>query len=101
MITVREDIAALQATVGDSTGGMVKDVDSLKTTVGGNSSGLVKKVNTVESTVGDANSGLVKDVAALKNLVSDDGTTKMLFGMVVTIDGTTGAVSLSEPQAEA
>ena len=41
------------------------------------------------------------DNKGISELISDDGTTKMLFGMVVTIDGTTGAVSLSEPQAEA
>lgn len=35
--------------------------------------------------------------AAIDGLISDDGTTKMLFGKVVTIDGETGAVSLADP----
>ena len=76
---------------------MAKDVATLKDTVGTSSKGLVKKVNTIDSTVGDNSSGLVKDVADLKGLISDDGTTKMLFGMVVTIDGETGAVTLTAP----
>jgi len=37
----------------------------------------------------------------ISELISDDGETKMLFGMVVTIDGDTGVVSLAEPQEEA
>lgn len=77
-----------------------KDVDELKSTVGGSTSGLVKDVATLKTTVGDANSGAVKDINTLKSLISDDGTTKMLFGMVVTISSE-GAITLSEPQAEA
>ena len=41
------------------------------------------------------------DNKGISELISDDGTTKMLFGMVVTIDDSTGAVTLTEPQAEA
>lgn len=58
-------------------------------------------IEALKSAVGGSNTGISKDVAALKELISDDGETKMLFGMVVTIDNSTGAVTLTEPQAEA
>ncbi len=41
------------------------------------------------------------DNKGIAELISDDGTTKKLFGMVVTIDESTGAVTLTKPQAEA
>ena len=39
-----------------------------------------------------------KDIEDLQKLISDDGETKTLFGMIVTIDESTGAVSLTEPE---
>ena len=39
-------------------------------------------------------------ISTLNSLISDDGTTKLLFGLVVSIDADTGAVTLSEPVAE-
>ena len=39
-------------------------------------------------------------VSALNTLIADDGTTKTLFGLVVSIDADTGVVSLSEPVVE-
>lgn len=39
-------------------------------------------------------------ISALSSLIADDGTTKTLFGLVVTIDADTGVVSLSEPVVE-
>jgi len=39
-------------------------------------------------------------ISTLNGLISDDGTTKLLFGLVVSIDADTGAVTLSEPVAE-
>jgi len=41
-----------------------------------------------------------KDVEDLQKLISDDGTTKTLFGMIVTIDADTGAVTLTEPEED-
>ena len=41
-----------------------------------------------------------EDVTALNALISDDGTTMMLFGKVVTIDSETGVVSLSDPEED-
>ena len=38
-----------------------------------------------------------KDIEDLQKLISDDGETKMLFGMIVTIDESTGAVTLADP----
>lgn len=39
-------------------------------------------------------------ITTLNGLISDDGTTKLLFGKVVTIDAETGAVTLSDPVVE-
>ena len=39
-------------------------------------------------------------VSTLNTLIADDGTTKTLFGLVVSIDAGTGVVSLSEPVVE-
>lgn len=76
------DLGAVEATVGDSTSGLVKDVNDLQTTVGDSSAGLVKDVadnatsiGTLESTVGDSNSGLVKDVADAQSDISTLETT--------------------------
>ena len=41
-----------------------------------------------------------KDIEDLQKLISDDGETKMLFGMIVTIDDSTGAVTLTEPEGD-
>ena len=54
--TVANKVSALETTVGDSSGGLVKDTAALKTTVG------------------DADSGLVKDVAANKTAIGDEST---------------------------
>ena len=78
-------ISALEAIVGDSSSGLVKDVDDLQSdmttaqsdigalqvTVGDASSGLVKDVDDLKTTVGDASSGLVKDVDDLQTTVGD------------------------------
>ena len=77
-----------------------EDIEALKAATGTGSGSLGTKVTALETAVGGANSGLVKDVTALKNLISDDSETKMLFGMVVTIDNSTGAVSLTAPASE-
>lgn len=44
-----EAVQALQALVGSSSSGLVKDVSDLKTTVGNSSSGLVKRVSDLEA----------------------------------------------------
>ena len=55
-------VQTLETTVGDETGGLVKDVDDLETVVGDSTSGLVKDVDDLETVVGDNSSGLVKNV---------------------------------------
>lgn len=40
------------------------------------------------------------DNKGISELISDDGTTKKLFGMVVTINESTGAVTLTAPASE-
>lgn len=84
-----------------------EDIEALKAATGTGSGSLGAKITVLETAVGDADSGLVKDVtaaktdiAALKNLIAVDGTTKTLFGMVVTIDNSTGVVSLTAPASE-
>lgn len=77
-----------------------EDIEALKNATGNGTGGLGAKITALETAVGGENSGLVKDVTALKGLISDDGETKMLFGMVVTIDNSTGAVSLTAPASE-
>lgn len=62
---------------------------------------LREDIDALKEAIGGSSDGLSKDVTDLKALISDDGTTKMLFGMVVTIDGTTGAVTLAEPETSA
>ena len=86
---------------------MLSYVKTLKAATGTGSGSLGAKVTALETAVGGANSGLVKDmttaksdISTLKGLISDDGTTKTLFGMTVTIDGTTGVVSLTAPASE-
>lgn len=99
-VRLREDIEALKAATGTGSGSLGAKITALETAVGGADSGLVKDVTALKTAVGDSNSGAVKDIATLKNLISDDGETKMLFGMVVTIDDSTGAVSLTAPASE-
>ena len=41
------------------------------------------------------------DNKGISELISDDGTTKTLFGMVVTIDDSDGSITLTAPEAEA
>ena len=78
-------VQTLESTVGDETGGLVKDVDDLETVVGDSTSGLVKDVDDLETVVGNSSSGLVKDN------ISED-ITATFFGTLpegVTIDSET------------
>lgn len=54
-------------------------------------------VSDADAFAGKADAADVYNKTAIDGLISDDGTTKMLFGKVVTIDGETGAVSLADP----
>ena len=89
-IKLREDIEALKTATGNGEGSLGAKITALETAVGGANSGLVKDVTAAKT-----------DISALKGLISDDGETKTLFGMVVTIDGTTGAVTLTAPESSA
>ena len=51
----------------------------------------------VDAIAGKAAASEVYNKTAIDALISNDGTTMMLFGKVVAIDGTTGAVTLSDP----
>ena len=82
------DALALANTMGDC-----YFVDSL--TVGAVATGSSK----AGRVLGFEDGGVWVEMGAVSidDLISDDGTTKMLFGKVVTIDGETGAVSLADP----
>lgn len=88
-VKLREDIEALKAATGTGSGSLGAKVTALETAVGNASSGLVKDVTDAKT-----------DISALKGLISNNGTTKTLFGMTVTIDDTTGVVSLTAPASE-
>ena len=88
-VRLREDIEALKTATGNGSGGLGAKVTALETAVGGTNSGLVKDMTTAKS-----------DISALKGLIADDGETKTLFGMTVTINAETGVVSLTAPASE-
>ena len=52
---------------GGDVSALTARVEALETTVGDSEGGLVKDVDTLETTVGDSEGGLVKDVADLQN----------------------------------
>ena len=93
-------INSLKSTVGDATGGLVKDVSTLQATVGDTTGGLVKDVkdnkdsiNALATTVGDENSGLVQKVnSSASSITALQDKTK---NITVTEDATTIAGKLS------
>ena len=110
-------INSLKATVGDATGGLVKDVSTLQATVGDATDGLVKDVkdnkdsiDALATTVGNENSGLVQKVNSnassittlqdkTKNItVTEDATTiagKLSAGATTVTSLTDGTATLS------
>ena len=66
-------VDTLEATVGNSSDGLVKEVNDLKTTVGDNTSGLVKKVNDLEGQVGATYTGGVGISVNQNNEIGLDG----------------------------
>lgn len=61
---------------------------------------LREDIEALKNATGNGTGSLGAKITALENLISDDGETKTLFGMVVTIDNSTGAVSLTAPASE-
>lgn len=64
-IEIKEEVEALTETVGDETGGLVKDVSDLSDTVGDSTGGLVKDVDDLTDLIGDiTQTGLTGDSVA-------------------------------------
>lgn len=66
--TNKNNINALQTTVGNDSSGLVKDVSDNKT-----------DISNLKTTVGDADSGLVKDTNILKQIVGDVNSSGLAF----------------------
>ena len=66
--TNKNNINALQTTVGNDSSGLVKDVSDNKT-----------DISSLKTTVGDADSGLVKDTNILKQIVGDVNSSGLAF----------------------
>ena len=58
LTTAEENITALQATVGNENGGLVKDVSALATTIGDKNNGLVKTVGDNTAAIGTINTSI-------------------------------------------
>lgn len=101
----KEDTSAEAKAVGQAIGTIAADGNYVKKSatknVCENISLLDTQVKSNADAIGNkANSSDVYNKTAIDNLISDDGTTKTLFGMVVSIDAETGAVTLTAPQSE-
>lgn len=86
--------------VGDAIGKLSSDGNYVKKSTTKNVCENIGILDTRAKTNADAIGTAEGKITALEGLISDDGTTKTLFGLVVSIDAGTGAVTLSEPVSE-
>ena len=91
--------AADAKATGDAIGSVASDGDYIKKSTTKNVCENLVILDTRAKTNADA-IALKADASTVSGLISDDGTTKTLFGLVVSIDADTGVVSLSEPVVE-
>ena len=91
--------AADAKATGDAIGSVASDGDYIKKSTTKNVCENLVILDTRAKTNADA-IALKADTSTVSGLISDDGTTKTLFGLVVSIDADTGVVSLSEPVVE-
>ena len=91
-LSVSDKAADAKAT-GDAIGKVASDGNYIKASTTKNVCENIGILDTRAKTNADA-------VTTLNALIADDGTTKTLFGLVVSIDAETGVVSLSEPVSE-
>lgn len=87
------DKAADAKAVGDAIGSLASDGNYVKKSDTKNVCENIGILDTRAKTNADA-------ITTLNSLISDDGETKLLFGLVVSIDAGTGAVTLFEPVVE-
>ena len=89
--TLTEEGASADAkAVGDAIGKVSDDGNYIKKSATKNVCENIGILDTRAKTNADA-------ITTLNGLINDDGTTKLLFGKVVTINAETGVVSLSDP----
>ena len=94
------DKAADAKAVGDAVGSIASNGNYVKKSGTKNVCENISILDTRAKTNADAISTADGKISALQSLIADDGTTKTLFGLVVSIDAETGAVTLSEPVVE-
>jgi len=87
------DKAADAKAVGDAIGSVASNGNYIKKSDTKNVCENLGILDTRAKTNADA-------IGTLNSLIADDGTTKTLFGLVVSINAETGVVSLSEPVSE-
>ena len=103
-LSVSDKAADAKAT-GDAIGSVASDGNYIKKSDTKNVCENIGILDTRAKTNADAielkaDASSVYDKTTINSLIADDGTTKTLFGLVVTIDADTGVVSLSEPVSE-
>ena len=97
-LSVSDKAADAKAT-GDAIGKVASDGNYIKASTTKNVCENIGILDTRAKTNADAIE-LKADASTVSGLIADDGTTKTLFGLVVSIDADTGVVSLSEPVTE-
>ena len=103
-LSVSDKAADAKAT-GDAIGKVASDGNYIKASTTKNVCENIGILDTRAKTNADAielkaDASDVYDKNTINGLIADDGTTKTLFGLVVSIDADTGVVSLSEPVTE-
>lgn len=95
----KEDVAADAKATGDAIGKLTANGNYIKKS---SSKNVCENLGLLDTQVKSNADAIALKAAAsdVSSLISDDGTTKMLFGMVVSINAETGAVTLSEPVSE-
>jgi len=83
--------------VGDAIGSIASNGNYIKKSGTKNVCENIGLLDTQVKTNADAIGTANGKITALESLIADDGTTKTLFGLVVSINAETGAVTLSEP----
>lgn len=95
-----EGTSADAKAVGDAIGEVSADGNYIKKSATKNVCENIGILDTRAKTNADAITTNGTAITTLNGLISDDGTTKLLFGKVVTINAETGVVSLSDPVVE-
>ena len=89
------DITALKTTVGDSSGGLVKDMTDAKAAIGADDTtagGLKKRCKTIETAIGDNTTGdetgIYKAIADLVAAIGDENTSGTILYRIKVLETT-------------